>query len=48
MVVANALPDPQQRMAFVQELVVDSEAYWNNAATTQVRKQRTYTWAMDR
>ena len=41
-VVANALPDPQQRMAFVQELVVDSEAYWNNAATTQVRKQRTY------
>jgi len=34
-VVANALPDPQQRMAFIQELVADSEAYWENASTTQ-------------
>lgn len=39
-VVANALPDPQQRMAFIQELVADSEAYWENPSTTQVRACR--------
>lgn len=38
-VVANALPDPQQRMAFIQELVADSEAYWENPSTTQVSER---------